>query len=105
MRATVSVIFNARQTLDIEVDVQSGAPDSRSARDWLDATWAQLGCEPLRPSGKVLLLDKIVGIADAYGYTKLSTDAECAQQFARQTVLAVDAQHVTVDLPGLTVGF
>lgn len=105
MRGTVTFIFNPRQSLDIDLDVQIDPEVGTQARQWLETTWEQLGCEPLRPSGKVLLLDKILGVADAYGYTTLSTDTDKQAQLARMILQAVQAQRVTVDLPGLTVGF
>lgn len=105
MRGTVTFIFNPRQSLDIDLDIQIDPEVGTQARQWLETTWEQLGCEPLRPSGKVLLLDKILGVADAYGYTTLSTDTDKQTQLARMILQAVQAQRVTVDLPGLTVGF
>jgi len=105
MRSVVTVIFNSRQSLELSVDVEPDNASSQAARDWFDATWIKLGCEPLRPSGKILLLDKILGVADALGYAKLSQDAQQAQEFARQAVLALQKPRVTVDLPGLVVGF
>lgn len=103
MRGTVTIIFNARQNLDIEAD--TGDLSGQQARAWFDQTWERLGCEPLRPSGKVLLLDKILGVADTYGHGQLAGNADLAAEFARNAMAAVDASRVTVDLPGLSVGF
>lgn len=105
MRGTVTFTFNARQSIDIDTDIHPDAQAAIQARNWLEATWDRLGCEPLRPSGKVLLLDKILGVTDAFGYSELSVNPEQATELARNILLAVDAQRVTVDLPGLSVGF
>lgn len=105
MRGTVTVIFNPRQSLDIEADTQTGQESAQQARTWFEQQWEHLGCEPLRPSGKVLLLDKIIGVADAYGHGQLSGNPDLAAEFARNAMAAVDASRVTVDLPGLSVGF
>jgi hypothetical protein len=64
-----------------------------------------LGCEPLRPSGKILLLDKVLGVADTLGYDTLPSDSKKSQEFARQLALALDRPSITVDLPGLVVGY
>lgn len=105
MRSDVTVIFDARHTVDLSVDVDPSPQRATQARDWFDSAWETLGCEPLRPSGKVLLLDKIMGVADALGYGLLSTDAGRANEFAEQAALALGKARITVDLPGLTVGY
>ena len=105
MRSVVTVIFSTRQSVELTVDVEPGGAVSAAARDWFEATWLKLGCEPLRASGKVLLLDKILGVADTLGYSELSKNNELALEFATQAALALEKPRVTVDLPGLTVGF
>lgn len=105
MRSVVTIIFNSRQSLELTVDVDPGGQAALAARDWFDASWTRLGCEPLRPSGKVLLLDKILGVADALGYAKLSQDGQQAREYAEQAALALEKPRITVDLPGLVVGF
>ena len=105
MRSTVTIVFNSRQSIERSVDVQPDDQASQAARDWFDATWTRLGCEPLRPSGKVLLLDKILGVADALGYASLSQDEASAAELATQVALALEKPRVTVDLPGSAVGF
>ena len=105
MRSDVTVIFDARRLLDLNVQVEPSRQAAMAARDWFDSAWEMLGCEPLRPSGKVLLLDKIMGVADALGYDTLSSDAKEAHEFAANTALALEKPRVIVDLPGLSVGY
>jgi len=52
----------------------------------------------------VLLLDKILGVADALGYDTLSGDAKESREFAEQAALALGKARIVVDLPGLMVG-
>lgn len=105
MRSLVTIVFSSRQTLEQNVDIEPSAQASASARDWFDATWVRLGCEPLRPSGKVLLLDKVLGVADALGYQALSQDEAAASEFATQAAFALQKPRITVDLPGSVVGY
>lgn len=105
MRSVVTIEFSARHSLDITVDVEPGAQSQAAARDWLESEWVRLGCEPLRPSGKVLMLDKILGVADALGHSALASDEDLARQFASQVALALERARVKIDLPGLEVGF
>lgn len=105
MRCDVTVVFDARRTVNLSVTVEASAQGAEAARDWFDSAWVMLGCEPLPPSGKVLLLDKVLGVADALGYDTLSSDPKESQEFARQLALALDRPNITVDLPGLVVGY
>ena len=56
-------------------------------------------------SSVVLLLDKILGIAEAYGFETLSSDASARETFARHIAQALGKPHITVDLPGLRIGY
>jgi hypothetical protein len=105
MRSTVTIIFNSHQSIErnIEASTEDGSADS--ARDWFDDTWTRLGCEPLRPSGKVLLLDKVLGVADALGYGELAQNDALMEEFATQAALALGKPRIIVDLPGSVVGF
>ncbi|MEI2416640.1 hypothetical protein V8Z80_10680 [Orrella sp. JC864] len=105
MRSDISLVFDPRRVLDLAVDVPTDAQSALAARQWLDQAWEDLGCEPLRPSGKVLLLDKVLGIADAYGYDKLKAEPELARAFAENVARALERPRVTIDLPGLMVGY
>ena len=103
MQGHVIVVFNAHRSLELSVDTTLDAGRAATARDWFEQTWESLGCEPLRVSGKVLLLDKILGVADGLGYSRLSSQPDLAQEFAAHAVQALQKPRVTVDLPGLAI--
>lgn len=105
MRSDITVIFGAGRSVDLSVDVEPSPQRANDARDWFDGAWETLGCEPLRASGKVLLLDKILGVAEALGYDTLSGDEKESREFAEHAALALNKPRITVDLPGLTVGY
>lgn len=105
MRSEISFVFSPRNTLDVVVVADPTDANAQAARKWLDDTWEEMGCEPVRPSGKVLLLDKILGVTDAYGFSALSDDEARAQELALQIAHALGKPRVTVDLPGLRVGY
>ena len=54
------------------------------ARRWLDDQFTELECEPLRASGKVLLADKVLVIAQAAGQ-RLLEDTDWFNTYARAT--------------------
>lgn len=105
MRSDVTIIFDGRRSVDLQTDVTPSPEASHTARQWFDQAWEDLGCEPLRPSGKVLLLDKLMGVADALGFEVLRGTDGRAAEFARQAALALNKPRITVDLPGLVVGY
>ncbi len=105
MRCDLSFIFSPRDTITSTVNVEVTPDSAHTARKWLDDEWIYLGCEPLRPSGKVLLLDKILGVVDAYGYNTLTADTDKTKALAEQIAHALGRPHITVDLPGLRVGY
>ena len=105
MRSIVTIIFNERQQLEYTVDVDSSPEAQARAVQWLEDTWIRLECEPLRHSGKVLILDKVLGVADSLGYSTFVQHEDRAQEFAQQIANTLGRPAVNIDLPGLTVGF
>ncbi len=103
MQGHVIVIFDTHRSLELSVDAPVTADQAHAARAWFEQTWESLGCEPLRVSGKVLLLDKILGVADGLGHARLASQPDLAQEFAGHVVQALEKPLVTVDLPGLAI--
>ncbi|WP_322999085.1 hypothetical protein [Castellaniella sp.] len=103
MQGHVIIVFDAHRSLELSVDAPVDATLAQAARSWFEQRWESLGCEPLRVSGKVLLLDKILGVADALGYRALSSQSDLARDFATHAVQALEKPRVTVDLPGLAI--
>ncbi|MFT0849289.1 hypothetical protein VRY85_00725 [Achromobacter sp. F4_2707] len=106
MRSNITITFNARQQLEYAVDISDTSPEAQAkALEWLEATWTRLGCEPVRHSGKVLLLDKVLGVADSLGYDTFVQHEDRAQEFVQQVATALARPVINIDLPGLAVGF
>ena len=105
MRCEISFIFNTRDSLDSIVEIEQDDMALHAARKWMDETWEKMGCEPIRPSGKVLLLDKILSITEAFGFDTLANDTHTRETLAKQIAHALGKSHVTVDLPGLRIGY
>lgn len=74
------------------------------ARRWLDEQFTQLGCEPLRATGKLLTADKVLVVAQAAGAT-LFADAAWGQAFAAAASAALGKPAVRVDVPAMAVTF
>ncbi|MBU4611271.1 hypothetical protein IMZ29_12225 [Achromobacter sp. GG226] len=106
MKAEVTVNFGNSRVLNLAARLDDGDPQAAVlAHQWLEQTYEALGAEPVRASGKVLLLDRILAIAMAAGYQGLSEDPDLAEAYARHTAAAVGRARVIVDVAGLTVGY
>lgn len=103
MRCDVTFIFSPKESLEINTSIEDNTENMEKSREWIANKWEELGCEPLRPSGKVLLLDRVLAITDTLGHDWLSEHAEQAEELARHFAIALDSMRVVVDLPGLSI--
>ena len=103
MREEVTLNFQAHPPVRVDLgDVQPMALDV--ARWWLDDQFTQMGCEPLRPTGKLLTADKVLVVAQAGGAAKFA-DATWALAFARAASAALGKPRVAVDLVAMTLSY
>ncbi|MFD1711135.1 hypothetical protein FVQ98_18035 [Ottowia sp. GY511] len=103
MQSEVRVIQDERQEWTFALDHQSPMTQEQ-ARDWLDAQFVALGSEPLRPTGKLLLADKVLVVARDAGATKLN-DTAWGTDFARAASAALARPVVSIDLRAMTVSY
>jgi hypothetical protein len=102
MHPRVSLVIDDRQTLTLDAGEALSTPEA--ARAWLDAQFVALECEPLRASGKVLLADKVLAVAQAAGPERWS-DATWSRDFAAAATAALGQPLVTVDLRTSTLAY
>ncbi len=103
MRSTVLVKFSGR---DITLpDPAPGALAADAARRWLDEAFLANDCEPLRASGKVLTVDKLLAIAATVGPRRFEDDAAFAAAYAQAAVDSTGRPLVSVDVDAGTVAF
>jgi len=105
MARTVSVTFGENKRFDIELHERDfSAITPQSARRWLEQQFVDLGCEPTNPTGKTLVVDKILGVARAMGEKPFAEQSASAREFARNAIAALERNAVSIDVPGLSVG-
>jgi hypothetical protein len=103
MRSELTVTFPGTAPVRIDLDkVPAMARDE--ARAWLDQQFTEMGCEPLRPTGKLLAADKVVVVAQAAGPSKFHDEA-WAQTFARAASATLGKPVVHVDVASLSLSF
>ncbi|HEY1391797.1 MAG TPA: hypothetical protein VFV25_00370, partial [Methylibium sp.] len=104
MRSEVVISFGPGQEISQALDgLTTMSPEA--ARAWLDEQFVKLGCEPLRPTGKVLIADKLVAIAAAVGHARFVSDVAWARDYVRAASAALGKSAVRVDVPGLTIAY
>ena len=100
MRQEVIVEFGPQRS--VELTLHPDEPEM--ARDdgwrWLSEQFSANDCEPLRASGKVLIVDKILVLARTVGEQRFASDAAWAHQFALATLAALGRPVVRVDVAG-----
>ena len=101
MSSIVTVVFD--RSRDYELIAHAGL-SREDANRWLDAQWEALECEPTNPMGKVLVLDRILGIAQYAGEKRFASQGEWAQQYASAVAAVLDRPAVRVDISDRVVG-
>ena len=103
MRSEVSITFKGVSPVRIDLNEVQPMPHD-VARWWLDDQFTRMGCEPLRPTGKLLTADKVVLVAQAAGLAKFG-EAKFSQEFARAASAALGKPVVHVDVAGLSISY
>ncbi len=106
MERHVIVSFGQDTEYEFHCDDTRGPVRSvEGARDWLDQQFHELECEVVTPTGKILIIDKILGVARNAGEKRFAGDGEWAQHFACSTALALNRSAVRVDVVDDTVSY
>ena len=103
MRSEVSITFEGASSVRIDLNEVQPMPHD-VARWWLDDQFTQMGCEPLRPTGKLLTADKVLVVAQAAGLAKFA-EPKFSQEFARAASAALGKQVIHVDVSTLSISY
>lgn len=101
MSSIVHVVFDRSREYEL---IAHADPSREEAARWLDDQWEDLECEPYNPMGKVLLLDKILGIAKYGGEKRFAAGGEWAQRYADTVATVLERPVVRVDVADRIVG-
>lgn len=101
----ITIDFGADESFTYPVAAEPTHQAIAEAQGWLDAQFVELGCEPLRPTGKVLTADKTLAIALEAGAQRFREMPEWAEQYARATALALNRAVVRINVADRTVGY
>lgn len=106
MRSQVTVSWGESSVYRFDLEEVQPMPHDQ-ARAWLDEQFTAMQCEPIRLTGKVLTADKVLCVAQAAGEERFRDTAHqaWASAFARAASAALAKPVVTVDVPGLSLGY
>ena len=103
MRSEVSITFKGASPVRIDLNEVEPMPHD-VARWWLGDQFTQMGCEPLRPTGKLLAADKVLVVAQAAGLARFA-ESKFSQDFARAASAALGKPVVHVDVATVSISY
>ncbi|MGZ5129851.1 MAG: hypothetical protein ACXWCU_10780 [Caldimonas sp.] len=104
MRSTVCIAFGTAEVL-VNLPAAETPWSADQARRWLDEQFVANDCEPLRATGKVLTVDKLLAIADAVGQQGFEGDEAFRLAFAHAAAAALSRPVVRIDVDARAVSF
>ena len=106
MQHQVIVSFGKNQQFEYRFSL--GTLDSKSAeaaRHWFDREFQSLGCEVNSPTGKILMIDRILSVAKYAGEKQFEQQQQWADEFARYTAALLGRDLIRVDVPSYVIGY
>lgn len=101
MSSIVKVVFDQHREYEL---IAHAGPSRDEGSRWLDDQWEDLECEPTNPMGKVLILDKILGVALFGGEQRFAQPGDWAQRYANAVATVLERPVVRVDVAERVVG-
>ena len=102
----VTVVFGKDREYQYKLsEVELAETSPEEARRWFDREFAELKKDPVNPVGKVLIIDKILGVARAGGEQRFVDGKTWAAQFARYAALALGRDTVSIDVEAYRIGY
>jgi hypothetical protein len=104
MKPTVRIAFGTDEVL-VNLPADEPAMAADDARRWLDQQFTARECAPVRASGKVLTVDKLLAVAAAIGRDGFERDEALRLAYARAALGATARTVVSVDVSAGTVSY
>lgn len=75
------------------------------ARRWFDHEFNALECDVATPTGKVLIIDRILSVAKYAGEARFREQENWGEQFAKYTALILGRELIRVDVLNYSIGY
>jgi len=105
MQYHVVVFFGKDKQFDYKFSASSIGATSDEARQWFDHEFQALGCNVVTPTGKVLIVDRILSVAKYAGEQRFLEQTNWGEQFAKYVALILGREVIRVDVPAYAIGY
>jgi hypothetical protein len=83
----------------------AGGAGVDEARKWFDHEFTVLECDVATPTGKILVVDRILSVAKYAGDIRFRDQRTWAEQFARYTAAILGRELIRVDVEHYSIGY
>lgn len=93
---------------ETEFEYKFGSDTSRTveeARRWFDEEFTKLECDVATPTGKILIIDKILNVARYAGRDRFDKSLDWGELFARNAARVLDRDLIRIDIANNTIGY
>jgi hypothetical protein len=104
MSYQVIVSFGPESEYDFKFGDTGYGSNESEARAWLDKEFKDMHCEITSPTGKVLIIDKLLAVARAAGAERFASASAWAQQYVHNVAQVIRRDLVRVDVAGNRIG-
>ena len=106
MQQHVIVSFGKGREFDFRfAPAELAGRSADDARRWFEHEFADLECDVATPTGKVLIIDRILSVARYAGAERFREQANWADQFAKYTAIILGRDLIRVDVAAYAIGY
>ena len=105
MQHHVVVSFSKDKQFVYKFDSTAIGATQDDARMWFSQQFQDLGCNVATPTGKVLIVDRILSVAKYAGEERFANQAPWGDQFARYAAMILGREVIRVDIANYAIGY
>ncbi len=101
----VIVSFHKDKQYEYKFGTSTIGTTQEGARQWFNQQFETLGCDVVTPTGKVLIVDRILSVAKYAGEERFQNDAAWADTFAKNAAMILGRDVIRVDVAAYAIGY
>ncbi|MGE5386422.1 MAG: hypothetical protein ACM3SV_11120 [Betaproteobacteria bacterium] len=101
----VIVSFNKDKQYEYKFGTSTIGATQEGARQWFNQQFETLGCDVVTPTGKVLIVDRILSVAKYAGEERFKTDPAWSETFAKNAAMILGRDVIRVDVAAYAIGY